>query len=182
MQQTCLPMLVVRTRNATAAVEMNGVLMGEVEENAYLALPLAESGEYYIGIYPILRNAHHYFPVVRKLKFVQGELKPVESTDVEVYAWPGNVCEAIFTPGVLPTEKRAVFPYTVDQVRLPDGCTATLFYENGLRIAVEEGMRIRYGTVLGELCAGRLLVKPNGHVFVLGVSLRCRRAKPLRAT
>ncbi|MDL2258307.1 hypothetical protein LJC42_04010 [Eubacteriales bacterium OttesenSCG-928-K08] len=161
-----LPMLVVRTQNVTAAVEMNGAFVGEASSSAHIALPLSESGEYYIGIYPIRGNAHKYFPVVRKLSFVSGALLPVESEDVEVYAWPDRVFEVVFSAGILPQQARLVFPFTVDQLRLPDGCIATLYYEGGLRLAVEEGTRIRYGTVLGSMHHGWLELIDGGRLAV----------------
>ncbi len=157
-----IPTLVVRTRHAVAAVEMNGAPVGDASPDRHLALPLSDSGEYYIGIFPLSDDERRYYPVVRKLRFSNGVLQCEHSSDVEAYAWPGGIYEAVFGPGVFPTQPEAVFPYTIDQAELPDGCLATLYYENGLRLAVEDGMRLRYGAVLGEAQNGKLYPLQNG--------------------
>lgn len=157
-----MPMLVVRTHHANVAVEMNGAAVGEASPGEHLALPLSDSGEYYIGIYPLSDGEFRYYPKVRKLCFAGGVLQPVESGDVEVYAWPGGVYESVLEPGILPELPEPVFPFTIDQLTLSDGCIATLYYENGLRLAVEEGTRIRYGTHLSAAHTGKLSLAQNG--------------------
>ncbi len=162
-----MPTLVVRTRQAVAAIELNGTPVGDASPDRHLALPLSDSGEYYIGIYPLADDERRYYPVVRKLRFQNGALLPILSGDVKAYAWPGGIYEAIFSPGVLPAPQETVFPFTIDQLTLPDGCIATLYYENGLRVAIEQGQRLRCGAVLGEEHAGRLQLLQNGFLCVV---------------
>ncbi len=160
-----MPMLLLRTRHAHAAVELNGRLIGEASPEGHLVLPLSNDTEYYIGIYPLSDDAYSLYPVVRKIRFSDGAPLPLQSADVELYAWPDSVYEAMLSPGVLPVQPVTVFPYTVDQISLPDGCIATLYYENGLKFAVEDGVRIVYGTTLLE---GR-----TGSVRLLGNRMLC---------
>ncbi|HWR23960.1 MAG TPA: hypothetical protein VN366_10860 [Feifaniaceae bacterium] len=145
-----MPMLLLRTRYAHAAVELNGRLIGEASPEGHLVLPLDNDTEYYIGVYPLSGDAYGLYPVVRKLRFQDGLPQPVQSADVELYAWPDSVYEAVLSPGALPAQPVTVFPYTVDQISLPDGCVATLYYDSGLKFAVEGGVRILYGTTLLE--------------------------------
>jgi len=161
-----IPTLLLRTRRATAAVELNGILMGEATPDEHIVLPLAGSGEYYVGVYPLRDEGCRMYPVVRKLRFENGAPLPVDAGDVALYAWPGSVFEAVLSPGALPEETPAVFPYTVDQLALPDGCVATLYYENGLRVAVEEGLQVRFGATLCEGRTGRLGLLPDGMLAV----------------
>ncbi len=162
-----MPTLVVRTRQSVAAVELNGAPVGDASPDRHLALPLSDSGEYYIGIFPLSDDERRYYPVVRKLLFQNGALLPALSGDVEAYAWPGGIYEAVFSPGVLPAPQETVFPFTVQQLSLPDGCVATLYYENSLRLAIEQGQRLRCGAILGEEYTGRLQLLQNGMLCVV---------------
>lgn len=162
-----MPTLVVRTRHSVAAVELNGVPVGDASPDRHLALPLSDSGEYYIGIFPLADDERRYYPVVRKLHFQNGVLLPAHSSDVESYAWPGGIYEAVFSPGILPESVEMVFPFTVDQLTLPDGCVATLYYENGLRVAIEEGQRLRCGATLGGEHIGRLQLLQSAMLCVV---------------
>ncbi len=160
-----MPILLLRTRYAHAAVELNGRLIGEVSPEGHLMLPLNNDTEYYIGVYPLRDDVYSLYPVVRKIHFQDGAPLPLQSADVELYAWPDTVYEAVLSPGVLPVQPVTVFPYTVDQISLQDGCVATLYYDNGLKFAVEDGARILYGTTLLE---GR-----TGSVRLIGNRVLC---------
>ncbi len=162
-----MPMLLLRTRHAYAAVELNGRLMGEASPEGHLVLPLSNDTEYYIGVYPLQDTARSLYPVVRKLRFEKGAPLPVQSADVELYAWPDSIFEAVLSPGELPVQPAVVFPYTADQISLPDGCVATLYYENGLKFAVEDGIRILYGTTLLEGRTGSVRRGGNGNLYVV---------------
>ncbi len=151
-----LPTLALRTRHTAVAVEVNGTLVGECLPQGHVALPVSDSGEYYIAVTPLYDDARRYYPIMRKLCFRDGVLIPPVSGDVEAYLWPGGVVEAVIAPGILPQPAHPSFPFTVDQLDLPDGCTATLYYEGGLRLAVEQGNRIRYGAMLCSGQTGRL--------------------------
>lgn len=159
--------LVVRTRHTVAAVELNGAPVGDVSPDRHIAVPLSESGDYYIGIFPLTDDGRRFYPVVRKLRFQNGALLPALSGDVEAYAWPGGIYEAVFSPGVFPAPEETVFPFTVDQLTLPDGCIATLYYENGLRIAIEEGKRLRCGAMLGREHTGKLQLLQDGMLCIV---------------
>jgi hypothetical protein len=160
--RTFLPTLIIRTANATAAIELNGALVGEASPSSHLALPLSENGDYYIGVHPLADEGGRYYPVTRKLKFCDGNLQPPQSGDVTAYAWPDGVFEAVLSPGRLPRRATPVFPYTIDQRTLPDGCVATLYYEDGLRLAVEQGPRLVFGAILGDIRSGSIIIKENG--------------------
>lgn len=162
-----MPMLIIRTRYGAVAVELNGALVGEASPASHVAVPLSETGEYYLGIYPLRSEEGRYFPVMRKLCFVQGVLQPLESDDVEAYAWPDGIYEVIVAPGVLPAPRLPVFSFMVDQLQLRDGSTATLYYEDGLRLAVEQNGRVKYGAVLGEYRTGKLQLGASGQLFAL---------------
>ena len=160
-----MPMLMIRTAGSHAAIELNGSIIGEAAEEAHLALPLSESGKYYIGIYPLEDDERRYYPVVRKLSFSKGALLAIKSDDVEAYEWPGGVYETIFSPGVFRQREEPVFPFVLDQLVLAGGRIATLYYEDGLKLAIEEGSKVRFGTFLSQHKDGRLLLKPNGVLF-----------------
>ncbi len=159
-----MPSLVLRTRYTAAAVELNGALAGECapEEGRYLAFPLSGSGDYYISIMPLEDHIRRYYPVMRKLAFRDGLIEPVQSDDVEVYAWPGGVYEAVLSPGILPKEPFASFPFTVDRLELADGLVATMYFEGGMRLAVEEGTRVIYGTAFSSSQTGRIIPWEQG--------------------
>ena len=162
-----MPMLLLRTRHAHAAVELNGRLIGEASPEGHLVLPLSNDTEYYIGVYPLCDDAYSLYPVVRKFRFQDGTPLPIQSADVDLYAWPDSVYEAVLSPGVLPVQPITVFPYTVDQILLPDGCVATLYYENGLKFAIEDGVRIVYGTTLLEGRSGSVKLMGNHMICVV---------------
>ncbi len=99
---------------------------------------------------------------------------------MKAYAWPGGIYEAVFSPGVLPAPQETVFPFTVNQLTLPDGCIATLYYENGLRVAVEQGQRLRCGAMLGEEHTGRLQLLHNGMLCVVAGKPNSARRRAAR--
>lgn len=153
-----LPALVIRTRHTAGAVTVNGAHLGECTPEGYLSLPLSDCGEYYIGIWPL--SGARYYGVMRKFTFRDGALIP--PPDVVGYVWPGGIYEAILAPGRLPETAPAPFPFTVDRLALENGLVATLYYENGLRLAVEEGIHVRYGATLSAGKTGRLIPFEGG--------------------
>ncbi len=162
-----LPMLIVRTSVCIAAVAVNGTFLGEASPGEHLALPVSHNGDYYVAIYPLVNGSWYYYPVVRKLTFVSGILQALQGDDVEAYAWPDGVFEVIITPGVLERHHTHTFPFTVDRIALPDGCVGTLYFENGLRFAVEQDSRIRYGTLLGDMKTGHVTRRADGLLCVV---------------
>ncbi len=160
-----MPVLMIRTASSRAAIELNGNIIGEATQEAHIALPLSDSGEYYIGIYPLEDDERRYYPVVRKLSFDKGALLALKSDDVKAYEWPGGVYEAIFSPGMFMQREEPVFPFLSDQLVLSGGRIATLYYEDGLRLAIEEGPKVRFGTFISQHKEGRLLLKQNGLLY-----------------
>ncbi|MDL2217661.1 hypothetical protein LJC27_03295 [Christensenellaceae bacterium OttesenSCG-928-M15] len=154
--QTYMPMLVIRMKEGRAAIQLNGAMVGEATATAHLAVPLSDNGDYYIGVYPLDAGQTRFYPVMRKLCFRSGELQPVLSDDLEVYAWPDGVFEVVFAAGRLPPYPQADFPFTIDQISLNEACTATLYYDNGMKFAVEEGSRVLYGAALNSEKSGKL--------------------------
>ncbi len=165
-----MPSLIIKTKNTSAVVELNGALAGECtpDEGSYIALPLSGNGEYYISLMPLVDNENRYFPVTRKLTFKDGIISPLQNDDVELYAWPGGIYEAVISPGIMQKQNISAFPFTVDRLSLADGNVATLYYESGLRLAVEQNSHVKYGAVLSADQTGRLHEFEGGVVAIAG--------------
>jgi len=161
-----LPMLVMRTHCVPCAVELNGMFIGEVAPERTLSLPLSDTGEYYIGVTPLCSRGERYYSVMRKISFVEGRLQMPPQSDLDVYAWPGGVYEIVLEPGMLEQPKPQVFPYTISQLALPDAHLATLYYDNGLCFAIEEGRSMLYGTRIDSAAVGTLRRTQNGLLAV----------------
>jgi len=162
-----LPTMLVRTAHTRAAVEVNGTILGECGPEGYLSIPLSDQGEYYVSLLPLLDDSVCYYPVTRRFVVREGKFQPPKSGDVAVYAWPGNVYEAVMAPGRFPKGEERVFPYTVAELTLPDGCIASLYYDGGLRLAVEKGGQLRFGTLLSPAREGRLQLGREGLLIAM---------------
>ncbi len=157
-----IPLLVVQSKSA-AAVEINGTFIGEIgEDNNAVSLPVSHTGSVYVSILP-LGGAHssQRFSVTRKLAFSGGELALPERMDgMKVTRWPGGVFALELEPGVLEERPPYSFPFTVAALDWLRGARATLFYENGLHLLVEDadeklllGRTIAAGARTGALFA-----------------------------
>jgi hypothetical protein len=79
------------------------------------------------------------FPVTRKLTFKGGELAPTGSmTGVKITRWPGSVFALEIEPGKLEDASPYSFPFTIAGINWLENVNATLFYENGLHLLIED--------------------------------------------
>lgn len=165
-----LPILVVRT-DVPSLIEVNGDLCGEVSASGHLALPLSDTGDYYLCAIPLTDSKDvRRFAVTRKLSVRDGKLCPPEAEDVRICAWPGGVYEILLSPGSLPVRENHPFPYSIAELEWREGNRErhfTLYYEGGLRLAAEEGGQIISGFSLGEGGTGELSLLDVGEARVL---------------
>jgi len=89
MYASPVPLLVVRS-DADALVEVNGHSLGECGPAAYAAMPVSDTGDYYISLRPLVPGAQAR---LRKLSFENGGLRMPEADDVSARVWPGGVVE-----------------------------------------------------------------------------------------
>ncbi len=172
MYYSPIPLLVIRA-DAPSLVEVNGCPAGECGPSAHVALPLSDSGDYYVGLLPLSdTNDARLFPVTRKISFLGGSISVRPAPDVDVCAWPGGVFELFMHAGRLRCGSACRAPYHIDRIEPRLGGRVfrlTLYYENGLKLSIEEGGRSLYGYALGEGDGGALSLVDFGgaaHVAV----------------
>lgn len=179
-----LPMLAVRT-DVTSLIEVNGKLYGEASGSKHLALPLSDTADYYLCAVPLTDSKDaKRFAVTRKLSVRDGKLLPPEAEDVRVCIWPGGVYEVLLQTGILPGRECRPFPYSLSELAWREADREryfTLYYEGGLRLAMEEGGQIISGYSLGEGESGELTLLDMGEARVLLVKTAGRREERLTA-
>ncbi len=134
-----IPLLVVQSKTP-AAVEVNGTFVGETGENAgAVSLPVSHTGDVYVSVLPLGgKQDAQLFSVTRKLTFSRGELIIPEHTGgMRIIRWPGGVFALEIEPGALAPRPLYSFPFTIAARDFLDA-KATLFYENGLHILIED--------------------------------------------
>lgn len=165
MYYSPVPLLILRT-DVHARMEVNGAHAGECTPGSHIALPLSDSGEYYIGLSPLADAPDaRLYGITRKIAFHKGQISLYPARDVDVCTWPGGVFELTLKPGRLRKETPFPIPCTVDKIEpVFSGrrFTLTLYRENGLRLSVEENGEVRCIHVLGEGKTGALNVKEIG--------------------
>ena len=111
--ESVLPMLIIRS-DVHALIQVNGRMEGEVRPSGHLALPLSDTGDYYVCAIPLCDSPDgRRYCITRKLSVENGVLTPPQSDDAEVLVWPGGVYELLIRPGLLPAERPHPFPYTL---------------------------------------------------------------------
>lgn len=172
MYYSPVPLLVLRT-DIHARMEVNGTHAGECMPGGHIALPLSDSGDYYIGLSPLADTPHaRLYGITRKIAFEKGQISLYPAEDVDVCTWPGGVFELTLTPGRLEKEAHAQVPYEVDRIEPRFSgrqFTLTLYYENGLRLSVEENGETKCIHYLGEGKTGGLNVKEIGGAAYVAV-------------
>ncbi|MEG1547334.1 MAG: hypothetical protein RR232_03435 [Clostridia bacterium] len=144
-----VPLMVIRA-DTTALIEVNGQRLGECGEDSFVALPVSDTGDYYICAIPL--TPLHY-PVTRRLRFEGGALALVPQ-GVTACVWPGGVYELTVDCGSFDFVGAAI-PRPVDT--LTDGdITLTLYYENGLKLVAEREAHPPAGFSLGEATNGSI--------------------------
>ena len=165
-----LPMLAVRT-DIPSLIEINGNFLGEASAHAHVAMPLSDTGNYYVCAIPLTDQKNiKRFAVTRKLAFKGGNLCEPEAEDVKVCAWPGGVYELELFPGAFPEKKILPFPYVIEEVCWREGTRelcCILYFENGLKLSVEESHRILAGYSFGDGREGKLTLLDMGEERVL---------------
>lgn len=170
MYYSPVPLLLIRA-DTPALIEVNGHPAGECGTDSHIALPLSDSGDYYVALLPLSDDADaRLYPVTRKISFENGSISTRPAPDVGVCAWPGGVYELTMRAGRLRCDAACRIPYRVDRMepRLNGRMfQLTLYYENGLKLSVEEGGRALGGYALGEGAGGSLgVVELAGVPFV----------------
>lgn len=165
MYYSPVPLLVLRS-DVPALMEVNGSPAGECLPSSHIALPLSDTGDYYIGLSPLAdeRNDRLY-GITRKIGFKKGQISAYPAPDVEVCTWPGGVFELILRAGRLGRDGVPRPPYRIDRIEprfSGRNFALTLYYENGIRLSVEEDGETRSVIALGEGETGSLNVKEIG--------------------
>lgn len=157
--ESVLPLLIIRS-DVHSLIEVNGRMEGEVLPDGHLALPLSDTGDYYICAIPLKdETSARRYCVTRKLSVQDGVVEPPHSDDVELCTWPGSAYELFLRPGTLPREAHRAPPFTLSELTWRQGQTErrfTLYYENGLRLCVQEAGAILCAYTLGEGDTGAL--------------------------
>ncbi|MCE5235473.1 MAG: hypothetical protein ABFC62_07705 [Clostridiaceae bacterium] len=157
MYTSPVPLMVIRA-DAHALIEVNGQYIGECDRMSYVAMPVSDSGDYYVCALP-LEDAGSRYPVTRKLSFEAGAISAPHAADVKVCAWPGGVYELFLETGSFLARVRTPFPHTIDTLDYMAAKrrrTLTLYYENGIRLSVDEGGRTLAAYALGQGDGGSL--------------------------
>ncbi len=134
-----VPLLVVQSKTPSA-VEVNGTFIGEIGEMiGAVSLPVSHTGDVYVSILPLGdKRGERLFSVTRKLAFKRGELIIPDSTEgMRITRWPGGVFALEIEPGSLAERPLHSFPFTIGAFDWL-GARATLFYENGLHLLIED--------------------------------------------
>ncbi|MEA5060760.1 MAG: hypothetical protein VB049_12150 [Candidatus Pelethousia sp.] len=163
MYHSPVPLIIIRA-DCPALIEVNGQLLGECAEGAHVAMPVSDTGDYYICAIPLNADPPRW-PVTRKLRLEEGMLAGLPAADVSICAWPGGVYELCLHAGQDLSRRGIQFPRTLDQLSYSVGNrrrTLTLYQEEGLRLCIEDGGKPRTGLALGEGSYGTLAVYTAG--------------------
>lgn len=182
MYYSPVPLLVIRA-DTPALVEVNGHPAGECGSDTHIALPLSDSGDYYVALLPLADSADaRLYPVTRKISFEHGSISARPAPDVGVCAWPGGVFELMMHAGRLRCDSACRVPYRIDRIepRLNGrSFQLTLYYENGIKLSIEEEGRALGGYALGEGEGGSLAVVELGGANYIAARIRSKRGERL---
>ena len=182
MYYSPVPLLVIRA-DTPALIEVNGHPAGECGADTHIALPLSDSGDYYITLLPLSDSDNaRLYPVTRKIGFESGSIRVRPAPDVSVCEWPGGVFELTMRAGRLRCASACRIPYRIDRIEPRFGSRAfqlTLYYENGIKLSVEEGGRALCGYALGEGESGTLNVVEFGGTAYVAVRTAGRQGERL---
>lgn len=165
MYYSPVPLLIIRA-DAPALIEVNGHPAGECGADSHIALPLSDSGDYYVALLPLFdREDARLYPVTRKISFENGSIRSRPAPDVGICSWPGGVFELTMRAGRLRCDSACRIPYRIDHIEPRLGGRTfqlTLYYETGLKLSIEESNRALGGYALGEGESGSLDVLEFG--------------------
>ena len=161
MYTSPVPLLMVRA-DADALIEVNGHMLGECGRGGFVAMPVADTGDYYVRAIPLSAG---YQALTRKLRFADGRLVSRAVPDTALSLWPGGVAECLLHTRQAPA--RAAQPRVLAQTAF-EAYTLTLYLEEEARLCVEQQGRPIYAYALGPGESGAFL--PYGEY--LGVVVR----------
>ncbi len=168
MYNSPVPLMIIRP-DVDSLIEVNGQLLGECSASSFAALPISDSGDYYISAVPLCmgKETLHY-SVTRKVSFENGTLTGSLADDVKICFWPGGVFELHIKTGRFPADNTEKFPYTLSSMALDRSRELTLYYENGLKLAVtNRNSAENCAFSLGNSLCGRLeSITVSGHDYI----------------
>ena len=170
---TPIPLIVIHT-DVNAMIEVNGQRIGECVKGGHIAIPVSDTGNCYILALPLSDDGgSRRYPIMRKISFEDGRMVQPSPGDIRVCKWHDDVYEIELNLGSLPAEVPAL-PYTIERVILPwrgarDTYVMTLYYENGLRLMLEEGDIVRCGFALGDGHGGNISFLDVGNARLVTV-------------
>lgn len=136
MYNSPVPLMIIRP-DVDSLIEVNGQLIGECTASSFTALPISDSGDYYVCAVPLQsKNNELHYSVTRKVSFDNGSLTGTLADDVKMCFWPGGVFELYIKTGQFLSDSVEKFPYTLSSMALDNFRELTLYYENGLKLAV----------------------------------------------
>ncbi|OQB22389.1 MAG: hypothetical protein BWY11_02078 [Firmicutes bacterium ADurb.Bin182] len=143
-------------------IEVNAQPVGEASPDRHIALPVSDSGDYYITAAPLYETQlSRRYAITRKLSLEEGQAKAMVTKDFSVCSWPGGIYELNISPGLLPVVQAAPFPYTLDTLswQTKQGkLLLTLYYEQGLKLLAENNGAITASYALGDGRHGEIML------------------------
>jgi hypothetical protein len=162
-----IPVLVIQYCGVDGLIEVNGAAAGEL--NAFspsVVLPISPSAPHYITFIPLRdEGSLKYYPITRKLEFLGGEIcQPLScADDIALCKWPFGVYSLCLTPPSFTPAPPYSFPYTAARLNWQQRFVATLYYDSGLHLAVEDETRMLYAcTLAGRGADGSLQLTAFG--------------------
>lgn len=168
-----VPLLIIRT-DADALIEVNGQQYGECRAFGQVAVPVSDEGECYVLVMPLVNGGtSRFYSVTRKLSFRDGEPLPPVSDDVTVLKWDDAIYEVMIKVGRFPKEDTGA-PKVIASLKAPYGTgdIYTLYVENGLKFAVENGSRVLAGYSLGYGTDGSISFFDTGDRLLTVISAK----------
>ena len=137
-----VPLVIIRS-DADALITVNGQPAGECSNGGHVALPVSDTGDYYICAHPLNHaGSMKHCAVMRKFTFEGGVMTKGALDDADVVKWPQGVDE-IGMKVCKVYDAAATPPHVVERMSVPQHsgtpATITLYYENGLRAVAEDG-------------------------------------------
>jgi hypothetical protein len=169
--QLTVPALIIYA-DTPSLIEVNTQPVGEASPASHIALPVSDSGDYYITAAPLYDSEDmRRYSITRKLSLEEGAARASVTKDFMVCSWPGGIYELNLSPGKLPASAPAPFPYTVETLNWATGqgeLVLTLYYEQGLKLLAEKEGAPTASYALGEGRSGELgLVEEEDARFAL---------------
>ena len=135
-----LPVLMISCPGVNCLITLGSTLIGETDDSP--AVPIAPNGPCYLTITPLVQPQEGVLlPRAIRLWLEDGALTGPLPQGVEAYCAPSGLIELSVTLPLLPPAPEPSVPYGLSRVELRGErgtYVATLYRENGLRVAVED--------------------------------------------